>query len=290
MATRAFIWLVVLVGMGGALLGGGAYALFGESETEPALAASGDVRGQGSPGQGEQTQSDDGPPADTLPDPSIGATDGDADGGGTSGGDGNRRGGGGFGGGTPIETISGTIASVTEEGVTLTTGAGPVEVPMSADTRIQLSFTGDEAGAALNMGDEIRAVLNRDADGNVVAQNIIVGGGGGRRAFGGDRQGGDGFNILAGTIASLGNNTFVMDTTEGSVEALLTDETSATVISTFAEASDNLAVGTEVTAIGRRSENGAFETIMLSEGAGFGGGFRLGGGPGDGGQDDGGLA
>ncbi len=301
MTTRAFIWLAVAVGTVGAVLGGGAYALFGGNDPTPTLAFSGED--QASDGQEAPEDTDLQPnaaPGDTVEGPLDGGQDG---GGGQGGGGGGGFGGGGFGGGgLPIETISGTIASITAEGVTLTTATGPVEVPLAPDTPVQLSLTGDEAAGAINAGDQVRAVLNRDADGNVVAQNITIGGGGGRGGFGGGGGGGggfggggtgDGFNILAGTVASVGNGTFVLETTEGSVDVTLTDETTVSVTTPFAEAGDDLDIGGEVTAIGRRGEDGKFEAITLTTGGGFGG-FQFGGGGGrrggggGGGQDGGG--
>ena len=298
MATKSFAWVVALLVALGAGSGGVAFALVGGADgTTPVAAAAGNQAGQlaggrQGPGAGAPDVTDD-TGAVTASDegddtPQATPTPGTAGPGG-----GQRPGAGGFGGAAAgLEPISGVVLSIDATGVVLTSSEGPVDVAVAADAPVRLSKTAVEAANDLAPGVEITAVLARQSDGTVSASNINVGGaaGGALGGLGGVRRGQDGgagraagFNAVTGTIGAFSDGLLLLDTADGRIEVTVGDDTTVQLQRTFAEATADLGPDTEVTIIGRRSEDGTFEPITIATGAlalqggGFGGRRGLGG-------------
>ena len=86
---------------------------------------------------------------------------------------------------------------------------------------------------------------------------------------------------MTGAIVAFGGGTITIENTEGSVEAVVTDDTPVRISRLFSEASEDLAPGTEITVIGQRAEDGQYQAFMITTGAlqdsglgRFGGGRR----------------
>jgi hypothetical protein len=299
-ATKTFIGLVLAVIAIGAAVGVAAQTLTG-GDAEPSTLA----------GAGANEEANDATPTPDAdgeqPDPTATGTaddsgwtqaDGDTD---AAGGRFGGFGGGGFAGrdALPIEPITGSIQSLTASSVVLTTTSGAVDVPLAADTPVQLNKTAADADADLVPGTEVTAILARAEEG-IVARNITIGdgglagfggrlgGGGGARRGGGGGVGGAGFNAITGTITSNSGGTIVIDTPDGAVEISLADDTPVRISRGFADAGDDLPEGTEITILGRRDEAGDYQAIAITlgslglEAGGFGArrGGRQGGGDG----------
>ena len=245
------ILLVVAVGAAA----GGAFALMSGTD-EPTSAASANANNQ------LQTQSTGG--GDATPIPGADTTQ-------PSG-----RFGQGGGQGTNVEPITGTVASLTSTKIVVTSNGADIDIEVPADVRVQLRTVIASATGDLLPGTEITALLQRTADGAITATNIIVGGGGGGfgggiggRGSGGGTTGGttpetSGFNAVQGTVVSLQNNELVMDTADGPVSVTVTDSTPVQLNLTFAQAANNLPVGSNVTIIGQRSDDGTFTPMSIS--------------------------
>lgn len=296
MGSKAFIWLIVAIAAIGAGVGVGLVAANGGGEPETSATGPLDLQAPqaGDDGTVGSSFAPDG-------DGTEGSEASDGDHAPATGGRQRPGGGGLFGGGT-IEPITGTIASLGTGGLTLETTEGMVEVPLAADTPVQLRKTVAEAAGDLVPGAEVTAILVRTPEGTIDVRNITLGGGGfGGRLFGGGfGGGGDGsgggfggggfggsgtteFNAVTGTIVSLADGVLTVENDEGSVETVVTDDTPVTISRVFAEAGDDLAVGTQITVIGQRAEDGTYQAFTVTTGAlelqdggfgGFGGGRR----------------
>ncbi|MCY4530501.1 MAG: DUF5666 domain-containing protein [Chloroflexi bacterium] len=210
--------------------------------------------------------------------------------------------GGGGGGGTQavgsIESISGSTIAVTTELATISANVGE-----NANIRI----TSILEPTALTEGTQVIVVSER-VEGSTLARVITVvpegqggfgrrgagGGQGGQGAFGGGQggQGGGGTLPLFGTIESIADSGFTLETQQGPFPIATNDET--VIIQTAQGALADLEVGMQVGVFGTADEEGTIEarTIAVTpEGlediAGLGGGLagrgRGGGGLGGGG-------
>jgi hypothetical protein len=290
--TKAFILLVVLVAGLGAGLGASLVAANGRG-------GEADSSGSNTPSIQTPQASDDAPAPDVggatnadSPETSVDEATGDA----PATGERQQPRGGLFASGGAIEPITGTVVSLSTDGLTLETTAGPVEVPLAADTPMQIRKTAHEAESDLVPGLDATIVLVRTPEGIINVRTISLGKGGfesrllgggdsGRGGRGGGGGGGDRqateFNAVTGAIVAFGGGTITIENTEGSVEAVVTDDTPVRISRLFSEASGDLAPGTEITVIGQRAEDGQYQAFMITTGAlqdsglgRFGGGRR----------------
>ena len=149
---------------------------------------------------------------------------------------------------------------------------------------------------ALDVGD-LATLRDRIQSGDFTPEDLgqlreqFGGGQGGAGGFGGFTGRGDG---LSGPIERIDGNTITINTSQGSLQATISDATTITGFTTFTP--EDLSTGVNVTVIGQRGEDGAVEATSIiitpEGGAPFGGGggfFRGGGGQfGGGGRPPGG--
>ncbi len=218
---------------------------------------------------------------------------------------GGQGGPGGFGGGGgtqavgSIESISGSTIAVTTELATISANVGE-----NANIRI----TSILEPTALTEGTQLIVVSER-VEGSTLARVITVvpegqgglgrrgagGGQGGQGAFGGGQggQGGGGTLPLFGTIESMADSGFTLETQQGPLPIAMNEET--VIIQTAQGALADLEVGMQVGVFGTADEEGTIEarTIAVTPegledigglgGGGFAGRGRGGGGLGGGG-------
>ena len=218
---------------------------------------------------------------------------------------GGQGGQGGFGGGGgtqavgSIESISGSTIAVTTELATISANVGE---------NVNIRITSILEPTALTEGTQLIVVSER-VEGSTLARVITVvpegqggfgrrgagGGQGGQGAFGGGQggQGGGGTLPLFGTIESMADSGFTLETQQGPLPIAMNDET--VIIQTAQGALADLEVGMQVGVFGAADEEGTIEarTIAVTpEGlediAGLGGGGFAGRGRGGGGLGGGG--
>lgn len=258
MSTKAFsLMLLVLVIIGGAI--GGALFAFTGDETEGTPVAA--VVPTPTPA-----------PGNAIADESIGTDDGARPRGGRQG--------------INVEPIRGNLARLSVTGIVVTsaeTGAN-TEIVIPPQTPVSLSETADDT-SALTPGAEIVAILQRTVDGTITATRITIGGFGSRETgFGGlggrGRTTGDGtaadgtaFNAVTGTVTSYASGILDLETTDGSINVIVADDTAIRLTIAFANLTDQLDIGSEITVIGRRDDTGSYSPIAITAGdlGGFGG-------------------
>ena len=271
MGAKTFMWTLAAVVVVGGAVGAGAYAVTGPDEA-PAASASealglppgGEAgqagalpnRGRQQEGAGAQPETSQTAASDSPSDlTEEAATDNDA----PAADRGDAR----------PERIAGVVDSIDSSGVVLATDDGPLAVTIAGDVPVQLAKTVGDAVDELVVGADVTAVLARTEAG-VVARNVAIGGAGtGGLGFGGGgRQGGGaGANVVAGTIASVGGGTLVINTAEGPVEVVLADDTPVLITRSFADAAGDLPQGTEITVVGQRTDDGGLQAIAVTTGA-----------------------
>ena len=213
---------------------------------------------------------------------------------------GGGQGGGGFGGGGTqavgsIESISGTTIAVTTELATISANVGE-----NANIRI----TSILEPTALAEGTQVIVVSER-VEGSTLARVITVvpegQGGFGRRGAGGGQggagqggQGGGGVRPLFGTIESIADSGFTLETQQGPLPIAMNDD--SVIIQTVQGTVADLEVGMQVGVFGTADEEGTIEarTVAVTPegledipglgGGGFAGRGRGGGGGGQGGD------
>jgi hypothetical protein len=252
-SSNAFVWLIVAALALGGSVGGTVYALVGgdDSSQPPSLNA---------------FDSPTATPSDTAPPDAI-FIPGDR-----------QLGGGRFPrGGQQFELITGSVESLDATTLVLSNSDGTVEIAVDTETPVRISKTAADAGDALAAGTEILAILSRDSSGTITANNInVVGGdggavgragrGGGFRASG--FRGGDGsINIATGTVDGFADGVLTLDTGVGAVDILVADDTPVSWQKSFADAGEDLAPGTEITATGSRAEDGTFQPFTIATGS-----------------------
>ena len=193
----------------------------------------------------------------------------------------------------------GAIESIDAGGLTLTTEAGVITVNLSDDSDIRITVVLDPAELA--EGTQVSAIVER-AEGRNVARTITVipdgqsgfglfsggtPGGFGGAGFPGGGQGGQnagGVTPLFGTVASLAENGFTLETQQGPL-AITTDEESI-VVRTGPGTRADLRVGMQVRVTGPSDESGQIDAISvvvtpegLEDSLGLGRGGLGGGGP-----------
>ena len=208
-------------------------------------------------------------------------------------------------GGVEGRQLAGSIESIEQLGLTLTTETGVISVNLSDDTDISVIAVLDPA--KLIEGTQVSAIVER-VEGRNVARTIsvILEGQGGFGPFQGDIPrglGGPGFpdnsqngqdaggatTHLFGTVVSPAEGAFTLETQQGPLP-ITTDEESI-VIRTGSGTHADLKVGMQVRVTGPSDEGGgidAVSVVVIPEGLedlpglgrrGFGGGGALGGGP-----------
>lgn len=220
---------------------------------------------------------------------------------------GGGQGGGGFGGGGGTQAV-GAIESVAEGSVTVTTELATVTANLGENTNI--SITSILEPAALTEGAQVLVVSER-VDASTVARLITVipegqagfgrGRGAGQAGQGalGAAQGGQGVGAarpLSGTIESITDSGFTLETQQGPLPLAMNEET--VIIRTSQGAVADLEAGMQVRVVGVESEDGTIDARLvavtpegledlpgLGAGRGFGGGRGAFGG---GGQTGGG--
>jgi hypothetical protein len=225
------------------------------------------------------------------------------------GGRGGPGGPGGFGGGTggviaELDADTSTLVVETSEGET-------VEVTATEDTTI--SETVEGSADDLAVGDSILVVGSEPDDGTIAAEQVVAGGdgellGGARPPGGGAPEGGDmpeppegGFpdgapsgggepgqgggpgGFTTGTIASIGDGSVSVQTTDDET-VTVTLSSSTTVLLSHALSFGDLAPGDEITVTGQGEDDDAtMEAVVIRRGDGgfgFGGGMPPSGGNG----------
>ncbi len=220
---------------------------------------------------------------------------------------GGGQGGGGFGGGGGIQTV-GSIESVGEGSVTVVTELATVAANLGENTNI--SITSILEPAALTEGAQVLVVSER-VDATTLARVITVvpegqegfgrGRGAGQAGQGalGAGQGGQGVGVarpLSGTIESIADSGFTLETQQGPLPLAINEET--VIIQTSQGTVADLEAGMQVRVAGVENEDGTIDARLvavtpeglqdlpgLGAGRGFGGGR---GGLGGGGQGGGG--
>ena len=167
--------------------------------------------------------------------------------------------------------------------------------PLSLPAAVASAAEQPQSGA-LDVGD-LASLRDRIQSGDFSPEDLgqlreqFGGGQGGAGGFGGFTGRGDG---LSGPIERIDGNTITINTSQGSLQATISDATTITGFATFTP--EDLSTGVTVTVIGQRGEDGAVEATSIiitpEGGAPFGGGggfFRGGGGQfGGGGRPPGG--
>jgi hypothetical protein len=181
--------------------------------------------------------------------------------------------------GLNFEPISGTLASLSATGLVVTstdTGAN-TEVVVPPETPVSLSETAGDT-SSLTPGTEIVAFLQRAVDGTITVTNINIGGFSGRGGApsGGTTTDGTEFNAVPGTVTSYDSGTLVLETSEGTINVTVAEDTAVRLTITFADLTDQLDLASEITVIGQRDDAGTYTPIAITAGAlgGFGGGGR----------------
>ena len=221
---------------------------------------------------------------------------------------GGGQGGGGFGGGGGVQAV-GSIESVGEGSVTVVTELATVTANVGENTNV--SITSLLEPTALTDGAQVLVVSER-VDASTLARLITVvpeGQGGfgrgrgaglaGQAAAGGGQagqQGGGGARPLFGTIESIADSGFTLETQQGPLPIAMNEET--VIIQTSQGTLDDLEAGMQVRVAGAENEDGTIEArlvavtpegledlVGLGAGRGFGGGRgAFGGGQGGGGN------
>ena len=221
---------------------------------------------------------------------------------------GGQGGQGGFGGGGGTQAI-GSIESINGNTLAVTTELATISATVGENANIRITSVLEPA--ALTEGAQIMVVSER-VDGSTLARVITVvpegqggfgrrgagGGQGGQAAVGGAQggQAGGGARPLFGTIESIADSGFTLETQQGPLPIAMNDET--VIIQTVQGTVSDLEEGMQITVFGTADDEGAIEARVVAvvpEGLedipGLGGGGRLGGrggGGGGGGQGGGG--
>ncbi len=217
---------------------------------------------------------------------------------------GGRQGGGGFGGAGGAQAV-GTIESVAEGSVTVTTELATVAANLGEDTNI--SITSILEPAALTDGAQVLVVSER-VDASTLARVITIvpegeGGFGRGRAAGqagqgalGAAQGGQGAGVarpLLGTIEGIADSGFTLETQQGPLPIAMNEET--VIIQTSQGTLADLEAGMQVRVTGVEGDDGTIDARLVAvtpEGLedipGFGAGRAFGAGRGALGGDQGG--
>ena len=217
---------------------------------------------------------------------------------------GGGQGGGGFGGGGGTQAV-GSIEGVSGNTITVATELATVTASVGENTNI--SITSILEPASLTDGAQVMVVSER-VDGSTLARAITIipegqgGFGGGRGGFGGGGQAGHGgqagaadggARALFGTIESIAESGFTLETQQGPLPIAMNDET--VIIETGQGTLADLEAGMQVRVTGAADEDGtisARNVIVTPEGLegipGFGGGGFAGRGRGGDGGGQGG--
>ncbi len=207
----------------------------------------------------------------------------------------------GFGGGGGSQAV-GSIKTVSESALTVTTQLATVTASVGEGTNI--SITSILEPTALTAGSQVMVVSER-VEGSTLARTITIvpegqggfgrgagvfgggqggagvfgGGQGGAGGFGGGqgRQGAVGARPLFGTVGSIEDSGFTLETQQGPLPIAMNEET--LVVETRQGTVDDLEVGMQVRVIGPADENGEIDArsiIVTPDGLenlrGFGGG------------------
>ena len=197
----------------------------------------------------------------------------------------------GFGGGGGSQAV-GSIKTVSESALTVTTQLATVTASVGEGTNI--SITSILEPTALTAGSQVMVVSER-VEGSTLARTITIvpegqggfgrgagvfgGGQGSAGGFGGGQggQGAVGARPLFGTVGSIEDSGFTLETQQGPLPIAMNEET--LVVETRQGTVDDLEVGMQVRVIGPADENGEIDArsiIVTPDGLenlrGFGGG------------------
>ena len=205
-----------------------------------------------------------------------------------------------FGGGGARQTV-GAIERIEQDSLTITTEAGIVTVAIGADTQIMVTSVLDTT--ALSEGAQVVVAVERDLGMTLATTIALVSenqGGfdpfpgvtgaapGGPGAFGGGQEI-SGVSALFGSIVSLDESTFTLETRQGPLR--ITTDQESIVVETSDGTLVDLKTGIQIRIVGPADEAGGIDAITIltiPEGlenvpdlgrGGFGGGRPLGGGP-----------
>lgn len=223
---------------------------------------------------------------------------------------GGGQGGGGFGGGGGGTQAVGSIESVNGSTLAVTTELATISATVGENANIRITSVLEPT--ALTAGGQVMVASER-VEGRTLARLITVipegqggfgggrggQGGGGQAAFGGGQggQGGGGARALFGTIESIADSGFTLETQQGPLPIAMNEET--VIIQTNQGTVADLEPGMQVRVAGQTDEEGTIEarTVTVTPeglenipgigGGGFAGRGR-GGGGGGGGQGGGG--
>ena len=206
---------------------------------------------------------------------------------------GGQGGQGGFGGGGGTQAV-GSIDSINGNTIAVTTELATISANVGENANIRITSILEPT--ELTEGAQVLVVSER-VDGSTLARAITIipegqgGFGRGRGGFGGGGQGGatgqagaagDGPRALFGTIESIADSGFTLETQQGPLPIAMNDET--VIIQTVQGTIADLEAGMQVRVIGAADEEGTIEarTVAVTpEGLedipGLGGGGRLGG-------------
>ena len=206
---------------------------------------------------------------------------------------GGQGGQGGFGGGGGTQAV-GSIEGISGNTITVATELASVTASVGENTNI--SITSILEPASLTDGAQVMVVSER-VEGSTLARAITIipegQGGFGRGGQGGQAGAADGgARALFGTIESIAESGFTLETQQGPLPIAMNDET--VIIQTVQGAVADLEAGMQVRVTGAADEDGtitARNVIVTPEGLedipGFGGGGFAGRGGGGGGQGGG---
>ncbi len=182
-----------------------------------------------------------------------GATQGDTTDGSTGGqAQGQMPGGQGGPGGMPGST--GTIDSIGDGTLTLTTDAGEsVEVTTTDDTEVSISAEG--SADDIDEGDTVLVLGQSSDDSSVTAERVVERSGDAIDAQGGPGGRGGGMGPISGEVSSVDGDSFVVSTDSGDVTVTMTDDTTI-VIERTGSVSD-LSEGDEVFVHTETSDDGS---------------------------------
>ena len=224
---------------------------------------------------------------------------------------GGGQGGGGFGGGGGIQAV-GSIESINGNTLAVTTELATISATVGENANIRITSVLEPT--ELTEGAQIMVVSER-VDGSTLARVITVvpegqggfgrrgagGGQGGQGAVGGAQQGGQaggGARPLFGTIESIADSGFTLETQQGPLPIAVNDET--VIIQTLQGTVGDLKAGMQVSVFGAADDEGTIEARTVAVipaglddipglgGGGFAGRGRGGFGGGQGGGQGGG--
>jgi uncharacterized protein YjlB len=171
------------------------------------------------------------------------------------------------------QSYSGTVATVNDDTLTLTTSQGTVNINISSSTTIEKTVNG--TGANLGQGDFVTVSGTADNTGSIDATSITVRasgqtfpstgstfGNGGGFTVPNSGASGTGTGITVGTIGTINGNSFTITAAQGQVTV---DIGSNTVIETTESGStSDIQKGASLTVVGTTASNGSINATSVT--------------------------